>query len=151
MSEDPSEATPETQTATTDHATTGGTRSESAPTANLLTGDEPSEKLDAAFDLLADPLRREALSHLRAVENEDRDGESDLELSSLADAIAAERTPDDGDTDARSLAFHLHHSHLPKLESHGVVTYDSERRTVRYRGHAWLDEWLDHVERVASE
>jgi DNA-binding transcriptional ArsR family regulator len=173
-----------------------------APTADLQTGTESSETLDAAFELLADPLRRDALDRLDGAE----DGR--LDLSTLAAAVASEASADDstpeatwlddgladaepagdgwngaeladgeladaelagdgwngaeladGDpaddptaagrgtdrTDPRSVVVELHHVHLPMLESHGVVAYDPEDRTVRYRERAWLTEWLDHV------
>ncbi|UPW00031.1 hypothetical protein M0R88_16135 [Halorussus gelatinilyticus] len=115
------------------------------PTADLRTGEESSEKLDAAFALLADPLRRDAL--VRLAESD----ETVLSLDSLAAAVASKRWDAAGDrtfedvTEARSLAVELHHAHLPKLESHGVVRYDPTERSVEYLGREWLDEWLDHV------
>lgn len=144
-----------------------------APTADLRTGDESSEKLDAAFELLAAPLRRAALYYLAEV------GGERLGLGTLADAVAArdpsgdgaasgatsatwnddeqvgderigderadDEQADDERTDARSVAMELHHVHLPKLESHGVVAYDPEDRTVRFREQRWLTEWLEYV------
>ncbi|NHN58935.1 MULTISPECIES: hypothetical protein [Halorussus] len=142
MRDNPSEATAETGTATTEDAAFGGHALDPEPTADLRTGEARSEKLDAAFELLADPVRREALRHL---------GEADedvLGLAALADAVAAGRSDDA--VEARSLAVELHHAHLPKLESHGVAAYDPERRTVEYRGREWLDEWVDHVRQVDS-
>lgn len=143
MPDNPSEATAETGTATTEDAVFGRTALDPAPTADLLTGEARSEKLDAAFELLADPVRRDALVHL------DETDERTLGLAALADAVAGERT-DAGEDDARSLTVELHHTHLPRLESHGVVAYDPESRTVRYRGREWLNEWLDHVRQVES-
>ncbi|WP_435177984.1 DUF7344 domain-containing protein [Halorussus sp. AFM4] len=144
MPDDLSEATAEAATGATEDAVSAGLAPDPEPTADLRTGEAASEKLDAAFELLADPVRRDALARL-----DDADGGA-LGLAPLADAVAAERSGDDG-VDARSLAVELHHSHLPKLESHGAVAYDVESRTVRYRGREWLDEWLDHVRRVESE
>ncbi|WP_321112745.1 DUF7344 domain-containing protein [Halorussus salinisoli] len=135
MSENPSEAKSETG-----GNATGVPTPEPAPTADLHTGEEPSEKLDAAFELLAEPLRRDALYHLA--------DEESVGLDSLAEDIAAKL---DDETDAQSLTVELHHVHLPKLESHGVVAYDPERGTVRYRSRAWLDEWLEHVRREESD
>ena len=143
MPDNPSEATAETGTATTEGAVFGRTGLDPAPTADLRTGEARSEKLDAAFELLADPVRRDALAHL------DEADEPTLGLAPLADAVADQRTDVD-EADARSLTFDLHHEHLPKLESHGVVAYDPESQTVRYRGREWLDEWLDHVRHLDS-
>lgn len=150
MSKEPIDAERETVNATADDA----------PTADLRTGEESSEKLDAAFELLADPLRRDALARLDDVED------ARLDLSTLAATVASselsaddaasdatgasgtdDEQSDDGRSDVRSIALELHHVHLPKLESHGVVAYDPERRTVRYRERAWLNEWLEHVRR----
>ncbi|WP_135851057.1 DUF7344 domain-containing protein [Halorussus salinus] len=141
MSEEPSEegATPpsEERTVPTVNA---------APTADLRTGEESSEKLDAAFALLADPVRRAALATLAEGD------ETVYAVDSLATAVASKRqAANAGDrtfedaTRARSLAVELHHRHLPKLESHGVVRYDPAERSVEYLGREWLDEWLDHV------
>lgn len=117
-----------------------------APTADLRTGEESSEKLDAAFALLADSVRRDTLALLAESD------EAVWALDSLAAAVASRRrTEDEGDrsfedaTRARSLAVELHHRHLPKLESHGVVRYDPTEQSVAYRGREWLDEWLDFV------
>jgi len=122
-----------------------------APTADLRTGEESSEKLDAAFALLADPVRRAALVALAESD------ETVYALDSLATAVASKRqAANAGDrtfedaTRARSLAVELHHRHLPKLESHGVVRYDPAERSVEYRGREWLDEWLDHVRQADS-
>ncbi|MFC7080307.1 DUF7344 domain-containing protein [Halorussus caseinilyticus] len=148
MSKDSTETKSETtpETGTTD-ADPGDTTPDAVPTADLRTGAEPSERLDAAFELLADPLRREILYHLADAD------ETSVELSSLAEAVVREGTPEgeSGASGARSLAVELHHAHLPKLESHGVVAYDPERRTVRYRRRPWLDEWVEHVRRAESE
>ena len=143
MPDNPSDATAETGTAPAEDAVSGRTALDPAPTADLLTGEARSEKLDAAFELLADPVRRDALAHL------DETDKRTLGLAALADAVAGERT-DAGEDDARSLSIELHHRHLPRLESHGVVAYDPESRTVRYRSREWLDEWLDHVRQIES-
>jgi DNA-binding transcriptional ArsR family regulator len=115
-----------------------------APTADLRAGEESSERLDAAFALLADSVRRDALYHL--AENDGRT----IPVESLAEAVASKRVRGDA-ADARSLAVELHHAHLPKLESHGVVQYDPSRRSVEYRGHEWLKEWLDHARQAESK
>lgn len=142
MPENPSESTADTGTATTEDAVFGEYGPDPEPTADLRTGEARSEKLDAAFELLADPVRREAICHL------DEADEDALGLAALADAVAAAGSDDA--IDARSLAIELRHTHLPKLESHGVAAYDPERRTVEYRGREWLDEWVDHVRQVDS-
>jgi len=149
MSKDSTEAKSETTPETgTTNAALGDPTPDAAPTADLRTGAEPSERLDAAFELLADPVRREVLYHLADAD------ETSVAVSSLAEAVVREGEPgasdESGASGARSLAVELHHAHLPKLEAHGVVAYDPERRTVRYRSRPWLDEWLEHVRREES-
>ena len=40
---------------------------------------------------------------------------------------------------------YLHHSILPRLADVGLVDYDEESHTVRYRDHPSVELWLDHV------
>ena len=79
---------------------------------------------DTAFELLSDPVRRELLWTCR-----ERD---EISVDELADSVASEVTPD-----REELLITLHHTHLPKLESAGVVTVESD--TVRYGGDELLD------------
>ncbi|UPV73987.1 hypothetical protein M0R89_15785 [Halorussus limi] len=155
MPDDPSdgEATPSSEESDASDGGFGATADAQAPTADLRTGEESSERLDAAFALLAHSVRRDALYHL---------AESDaaaLSVESLAEAVASKRASEEQNedatdgtsesaTDTSSLAVELHHAHLPKLESHGVVRYDPADRSVEYRGHEWLDEWLEHARRA---
>lgn len=43
------------------------------------------------------------------------------------------RITNDRTSDREQLAIQLYHGHLPKSADHGVVDFDSEIRTVRYR------------------
>jgi hypothetical protein len=43
--------------------------------------------------------------------------------------------------DVDRLGTQLHHSHLPKLENHGILEYDDRSETIRYRGERGI-EWF---------
>ncbi|WP_438267381.1 DUF7344 domain-containing protein [Haladaptatus halobius] len=86
----------------------------------------PTLSHDAIFDLLSNEYRRHILYHFheqpQAVATVD---ELVRHLRTQFDARAA------GDTD--QLRIQLRHSHLPKLESHGILEYNERSETVRYR------------------
>jgi hypothetical protein len=74
---------------------------------------------DAALELLSDARRRELLMAL--LERDLRDG-ADARLS-VEEALA--------ESEKRDLELRLHHSHLPKLESTGVVDWRRDANEIR--------------------
>lgn len=86
----------------------------------------PSLKLDAIFDLLSNEHRRHILYHFH---------EQPQAVATVDELVRHLRTQFDareaGDTDR--LRIQLLHSHLPKLESHGILEYNERSETVRYR------------------
>lgn len=78
-------------------------------------------------DVLADPHGRSALVYLSR-----REGSVDLdELSrGVVGLVTGESTEEVSDTSARQVRTWLHHGHLPVLDEHGVVAYDSGSGTV---------------------
>lgn len=92
-----------------------------------------ADGVDTAMDLLADKRRRAALQYLAETGG-------DATLTELAVEIAAQEAgaepnaiSDHGDVssrDRRSVRISLHHTHVPKLTSAGVVDYDTETETV---------------------
>lgn len=58
-------------------------------------------------------------------------------------AFIREQTQQDGDT--TQITSRLYHSTLPRLADVGVVEYDAQSNTVRYREHPPLEMWVNHV------
>ncbi|MFD1514930.1 DUF7344 domain-containing protein [Halomarina rubra] len=107
------------------------------------TDDEPNTgapSLDTLFDLLSVERRRLVLYQLTA--------EHERSLADLTDAVvAAERRRGRRGADRRTVAASLAHVHLPRLVAAGVVEYDREAATVRYRPERTLTACLDWVRR----
>jgi hypothetical protein len=79
--------------------------------------------VSAAFELLQNARRRGVLYTVK------RNGETSIE--EVSHRIAAwESTDDQRPTDPESVETSLVHSHLPKLDSAGVIDYDAEHGTV---------------------
>lgn len=76
------------------------------------------------YTLLAHEHRRAVVRALEPASSTER------ALVELADDICASRTEEPDDDDRRRLATTLHHSHLPMLANHGIITYDPERRMI---------------------
>ncbi|WP_135820946.1 DUF7344 domain-containing protein [Halostella litorea] len=76
--------------------------------------------------LLEDCDRRRVVEHLQS-----RDPRP-VSLDELAEKVY--KPPPDGERprDKETVVIQLHHVHLPKLASQGIVTYDAEARTARY-------------------
>lgn len=47
--------------------------------------------------------------------------------------------------DRSGIEISLHHSALPRLADAGIVDYDAESNTARYRANSPVEEWLDHL------
>ena len=90
---------------------------------------------DAAVENLVDGRRHKILSLL---ESRDEGVRRDV----LAHEIAAREATGESWGDAvDSVRTELHHVHLPKLESAGLVEYDADDGTVTYRNHPGDEEW----------
>lgn len=87
-----------------------------------LTGDDRS--LDAMFRALADGHRRQVLAVL------DDSGDALVDLDDIAAHVRSRTAERAGWS---RLEAKLHHVDLPALTAAGVLEYDSERRTVRFR------------------
>ncbi len=91
---------------------------------------------DRLFGLLRERERRQSVAFLR-------DADGAVAVSTLAEHVAA-----GGDDRAvRRTLVGLDHVHLPRLEAAGVVEYDRDAGTVRYR----RDERLEALLAVATE
>ena len=96
------------------------------PKTGSLDGDRQWEDL---LTTLAD-------EHCRFVRSYFEDATEDhASVDDLATALARRTHADD-----TRVAVRLHHVALPKLDDVGVVDYDARTRTVRYHGHARLDQ-----------
>lgn len=97
----------------------------------------PNEELcdSACLDLLNSERRRTVLEQLVG---DDRTHS----LDSLVTAIAQT----DRAITSEQARISLHHAHLPKLESAGVVDYDSQEQTVEYLGSPSIERWLDRID-----
>lgn len=95
-------------------------------------------RLDASLRLVSDRQRRRILRRLR----DDPTGTTTLEdlLDDLSDGGAAP-TADPPDRDR--LSIQLIHSHLPKLNDHGVIDYDRDDEVIRYRPDEGVETVLD--------
>lgn len=80
------------------------------------------QSIDDLLTRLADWRRRAVLRHLAAC-----DDDGPVVIETVAAAVA----PDGADEDR--LRIRLHHRHLPALDDAGLVEYDPDSRTVRYR------------------
>lgn len=112
-----------------------GTSDRSGATESPLEAVELSR--DRLFDVLADRCRRRALSHL-AETSADAVSLTDL----VAGVVARESGPDASTDRYETVAIALRHVHLPTLAEAGLLDYDARTRTVRYYGHARLEEYL---------
>lgn len=112
--------------------------------------------LDTVFQLLSNQRRRYALYCLNRFPG------SAIEIDTLVQHISGMETDsqpeltelgadtDDAepyrDTYHHKLAVDLLHKHLPKLETAGVIDYDTRSGMIRYWVHPSLQEWLEHAE-----
>jgi hypothetical protein len=90
-----------------------------------------ANSLDECLDTVGDQSRRDIIRELRS----EHGGETTLER--LAERFEHE---EGGRVQA---AIALHHHHLPKLAATGVVDYDSDSGTVRYRPNEGVETLLD--------
>lgn len=94
--------------------------------------------VDAVFDLLSDERRRRLLYYLI----DEACGEA--QTADLADHLRS--VPAGGDAaDRGSIRADLHHRHLPKMETAGLIEYDGRDGAVRYRADPLVEECLARV------
>jgi len=102
--------------------------------------------VDAVFDALADWRRREVVEYFL-----DTDG-STATIEELALFLAAYE-PDGSGGGSRpydELVHALTQTHLPRLESTGVLDFDRRSGTVRYEGQATVEKWIEHINAVTE-
>lgn len=93
-----------------------------------MSSKQPEITRNEVFDILSNPRRRFVLYYLREVD-------STVELNTLARAIAAwENEVDESeltDQDRKRVYVSLYQTHIPKLESVGLIEYDRDSGVVR--------------------
>lgn len=95
---------------------------------------------DRLLTAVADEHRRAVLRSLEATED------STMALSELVDHVGSSLDAED----SRHLETVLHHVHLPKLASCGLVEYDPATRTVRHRPTSRCTVLLDAIETIET-
>lgn len=91
-------------------------------------------EIDVLLEALANQQRRCILTQL--VETED----GVAAFSELIDGVAENRGPN---SSRKRIATSLYHSQLPKLADANLVEFDTRSETVRYRGGATAEKWLE--------
>lgn len=100
----------------------------------------PSLSLDETLGLLSNRERRALLAYLR------EEGDRTVTFDEVVDHLVAQRSERIGEqTDRDHVARSLHHVHVPKLAEAGVVEYDTQDRTIRYRPDSRLETWLERI------
>lgn len=100
---------------------------------------------DEVLDVISSPRRRSALYYLK-----DR-ADGTVSLDGLAERVREREstipaTSTSVSTDEVKIS--LAHAHLPKLDTAGIVEYDPDDATVRYRANPALESCLEHAERL---
>ena len=99
------------------------------------------DPLDECLELVADRNRRRIIQHLRNVTEREVDIDTLIDHLHDGEPISVAERPSRTQT-----SIQLHHDHLPKLEYHGVIEYESEREVVRYRSDAEIESILDSLQ-----
>lgn len=120
------------------HADSGALR----PDGGVVGGEEPLST-DAVFETLSSQRRRYTLHYLKQ-----RDGP--VTIRALSEQLAAWENgieiADVTPKERKRVYTALHQTHLPKMDSLGVVTYDRDRGTIELRNHVRaFDIYLDVV------
>ena len=97
---------------------------------------QPDRK-DELLALLADERRRTILTYLR---------ESSTGVATVETLTAAIDGEDRGGDEADAIA--LVHSALPRLEDAGLIEFDYQRKTVKYRSVPEAEQLLDCIEEI---
>jgi len=99
-----------------------------------MSNDSSNEGVDRSVghSILASPIRRAVLRDLQ-------DRESDtVAVKSLVHSVPTQ-LPDD---ENQSLRVTLHHTHLPKLDTEGIVDYNADQQAVSYIGDPTVEQLL---------
>jgi hypothetical protein len=96
------------------------------------------QSIDDVLQLLASHHRRRTIDRLRRAGGQ-------TTLVDLATGLSREESEaEDGrDTERGELTRELAHCHLPKLEAHGVLEFDSRSGAIRYRKPDYVEAVLD--------
>lgn len=108
---------------------------------------EVHRQLNRVFAVLADHYRRLVLSYFVKGNNDT------ATVGELLDYVIGRTADSSADLDDdEHLRTQLHHNHLPQLDAVGFVDYDARTKTVRYRGHPLLEDYLalanEHVQQM---
>lgn len=95
----------------------------------------PKSDLDELFEVLANGQRRQILAYLDGIDDDV------AAFSELIEHVADDSAGESADARER-VAMNLHHNHLPKLSTAGIVEYDARSETVRYRGGPVVADWV---------
>lgn len=98
---------------------------------------------EAVSEILSHPRRRTVVEVLSVYDEP-------IPLSNLAADVAnrerTHQTPGSVLDRLERVQLQLYHQHLPKLADHGVIAFDTERRTVEAQSDLdYLTSFLDHV------
>ena len=101
----------------------------------------PTSEIDPSLKLVADKRRRELIDQLR------QNGTGEVTIDTLVDRMneSEQAASTEPPPDRERLAIELYHTHLPQLADLGVVEYDPERKTVRYRPDEQVEAVLDSL------
>lgn len=100
------------------------------------------ESLTVLFELLADRRRRYVLYYLQTA-SDDVVG-FDAVVTQIANwETSLETEPTNDHREEIEIA--LHHNHLPKLEDHDIIDYDSESEMIRYPDELPKQTWLERA------
>lgn len=103
---------------------------------------EVTDDLNQIFELLQVPRRRYVLYYLYEVEREV------VNLDNVVDAVCdyGARSTEYGDGPPRErVCIDVYHNQIPRLSDAGIIEYDRQEGTVRFRGSASLKEWVEHA------
>lgn len=89
--------------------------------------------VETIHELLADRQRRLVLIHLH---------DTNRSTIPLADLVEFLQAQEDGES-KRRVRINLLHRHLPKLADYGIIEYDRQTETVRYRGDTQLETLVE--------
>lgn len=106
---------------------------------------EVTEDLGEIFGLLRSARRRYLLYHLYGHEAEVTDSDDAIDAVCAYEKLGGER---DGFPPREQVRIDLHHAQFPLLEDAGIIDYDPRQETIRYRGSASLEEWLEYSRHV---
>lgn len=108
-----------------------------------LCGTMTDPEFDRCLRLISDRRRRQIIQRLRP----ETGGETPVE--DLVDFLHAQESnpATTGGSDRDQLLIQVTHSHLPKLDEHGIVHFDRELGTVRYQSDELVEAVLDALPR----